>query len=104
MDVQEAMDDLRSRTLAHMPRPLDRLVYLASTRDYSSVIYYMDGPRDGTQVDQLVQRPIYLASTRDYNTGLYYHDGLAARFSADVVCEALANCHRETFHQLIAVP
>jgi hypothetical protein len=72
MDVQRASDDLRRRTLGGIPRTLDRF--------------------------------IYLASTRDYNTGLYYHDGLAVQFSADVVCEALANCHRETFHQLIAVP
>lgn len=39
---------------------------------------------------------------RDYNTGLYYHDGLAARFSQEVACEALADCHREVFRQLAA--
>jgi hypothetical protein len=72
MDVERASDDLRRRTLGGIPRTLDRF--------------------------------IYLASTRDYNTGLYYHDGLASQFSADVVCEALANCHREAFHLLIAVP
>jgi hypothetical protein len=72
MDVQRASDDLRRRTLGGIPRILDRF--------------------------------IYLASTRDYNTGLYYHDGLASQFPADVVCEALANCHREVFHQLIAAP
>ena len=38
---------------------------------------------------------------RDYNTGLYYHDGLAARFSQEVACEALADCHREVFRQLV---
>ena len=46
-------------------------------------------------------RLIYLASTRDYNTGLYHHDGLASRFSEEVACEALADCHREAFRQLL---
>jgi hypothetical protein len=72
MDVQQAADDLRSRTLAGMERPLDRL--------------------------------IYLASTRDYNTGTYHHDGLAARYSPAVACEALADCHREVFQELLACP
>lgn len=72
MDVQRATDDLRRRTLASMARPLDRL--------------------------------IYLASTRDYNTGLYYHDGLAARFTEEVACEALADCHREAFRELVIAP
>jgi hypothetical protein len=69
MDVLQAADDLRHRTLSDMPRSLDRL--------------------------------IYLASMRDYNTGLYYHDGLASRFSQEVACEALADCHREAFRQLV---
>jgi hypothetical protein len=68
MEVQAAADDMRRRTLAGIARPLDRL--------------------------------IYLGSLRDYNTGVYYHDGLASRFSEDVVCEALADCHREVFRQL----
>ena len=70
LDVQEAAEDVRHRTLSELPRTLDRL--------------------------------IYLASMRDYNTGLYYHDGLAARFSQEVACEALADCHREVFRQLVA--
>jgi hypothetical protein len=69
LDVQHAADDLRRRTLSGMARPLDRL--------------------------------IYLASTRDYNTGIYYHDGLASRFSEQVVCEALADCHREALRALV---
>src|SRR5271156_4555621 len=69
MDAQQAADDLRRRSLAGYPRPLDRL--------------------------------IYLASMRDYNTGLYYHDGLATRYSAEVACEAMADCHREAFRQLV---
>ena len=69
MDVAQAASDLRSRTLAEIPRSLDRL--------------------------------IYLASMRDYNTGLYYHDGLASRFTQEVACEALADCHREAFSQLV---
>ena len=49
-------------------------------------------------------RLIYLASTRDYNTGLYYHDGLAARFTQEIACQALADCHREVFRQLVGAP
>lgn len=69
MDVQKAAEDVRLRTLAKIPRPLDRF--------------------------------IYLASTRDYNTGVYHHEGLATRYSAEVACEALADCHRETYRQLL---
>ncbi len=69
MDVQQAAEDLRHRTLAEMPRSLDRM--------------------------------IYLASMRDYNTGVYYHDGLASRFTQDAACEALADCHREAFRNLV---
>jgi hypothetical protein len=69
VDVLEAADDLRRRTLASIDRPLDRL--------------------------------IYLASTRDYNTGFYYHEGLTSRFPQEVVCEALADCHREAFQSLV---
>jgi hypothetical protein len=68
--VQQAANDLRGRTLASIQRPLDRL--------------------------------IYLASTRDYNTGIYHHDGLALRYSPAVACEALADCHREAFQELLA--
>jgi hypothetical protein len=69
MDVQQAAEDFRRRSLSELSRPLDRL--------------------------------IYLASMRDYNTGLYYHDGLASRYSQEVACEALADCHREAFRQLV---
>lgn len=69
MDVLAAADDLRRRTLGAMTQPLERL--------------------------------IYLASTRDYNTGLYYHQGLAVRFSEEAACEALADCHREAFEELV---
>jgi hypothetical protein len=48
-------------------------------------------------LDQL----IYLASMRDYNTGLYYHDGLASAYTQEVACEALAECHRQAFQQLL---
>jgi hypothetical protein len=71
IEVQNAAGDMRERTLSKIRRPFDRL--------------------------------IYLASLRDYNTGLYYHDGLAARFSPDAACEALADCHREVFRQLFEV-
>ena len=69
VDVSAAVEDLRHRTLSHFVRPLDRL--------------------------------IYLASTRDYNTGVYYHDGLAATYNEDAACQALAECHREAFRQLV---
>ncbi|MGD1210213.1 MAG: hypothetical protein ABR973_02495 [Candidatus Acidiferrales bacterium] len=72
MDVQQAREDLHRRTLSEIVRPLDRL--------------------------------IYLASMRDYNTGVYHHDGLASRFTEEVACEALADCHREVFHQLVVCP
>jgi hypothetical protein len=72
MDVQNAADDLRQRTLATIERPLDRL--------------------------------IYLASTRDYNTGSYYHQGLASRFTEEVASEAMADCHKEAFRDLLSAP
>ncbi len=69
MDVDEAAQDLRRRTLVGIERPLDRL--------------------------------IYLSSMRDYNTGIYYHDGLAAQFSQDIASQALAECHRQAFCELL---
>ena len=71
-DVVAAADDLRRRTLVHLPLTLERM--------------------------------IYLASTRDYNSGLYHHDGLASRYSAEAACEGLADCHRESFSELLAAP
>jgi hypothetical protein len=43
MEVEDAAQDLRRRTLAKIERPLDRFIYLASTRDYNTGIYYHDG-------------------------------------------------------------
>jgi hypothetical protein len=43
MDVQQAAEDLRHRTLSAISRPLDRLIYLASMRDYNTGLYYHDG-------------------------------------------------------------
>ena len=43
MDVRRAVEDIRRRTLARMPRPLDQMVYLASMRDYNTGLYYHDG-------------------------------------------------------------
>ena len=71
-DVVAAADDLRRRTLVHLPLTLERM--------------------------------IYLASTRDYNSGLYHHDGLASRYSAEAACEGLADCHRQSFSELLATP
>ena len=68
-DVSQAAEDLRRRTLSNFPRPLERL--------------------------------IYLASTRDYNTGIYYHDGLAGKYGEEVTCQALAECHREAFREVV---
>jgi hypothetical protein len=72
MEVVRAAEDLRRRTLSAIPDPLDRM--------------------------------IYLASMRDYNTGLYFHAGLAMKFGDDVACEALADCHKEAYWQLLASP
>jgi hypothetical protein len=72
LDVEEAAQDLRRRTLAAMPGALDRM--------------------------------LYLASTRDYNTGAYYHEGLASRFGEEAACEALSDCHREAFEELVFSP
>jgi hypothetical protein len=47
---------------------------------------------------------VYLSSCRDYNSGRYRHDGLAARFSEEMVHEALALCHRDLFEQMIQTP
>ena len=38
-----AADDLRRRTLAHLSLPLERMIYLASTRDYNTGLYYHQG-------------------------------------------------------------
>ncbi len=51
-----------------------------------------------------IERMIYLGSMRDYNTGIYHHAGLAVRYSEDVACEALADCHREAYRQLLGAP
>ena len=69
-EVQAASQDLRNRTLSLIPGSLDRL--------------------------------IYLASMRDYNTGLYHHDGLTSRFSEETACEALADCHRDAYRELLS--
>jgi hypothetical protein len=69
MEVVRAAEDLRRRTLAAVKDPLERM--------------------------------IYLASMRDYNTGIYYHAGLATRFGDEVAGEALAECHREAYGQLM---
>ena len=42
-DVELAADDLRRRTLSHMPAPLERMIHLGSTRDYNTGLYYHDG-------------------------------------------------------------
>lgn len=42
-DVDRALQDLRRRTLAPIGYSFGRLVYLASTRDYNTGIYYHDG-------------------------------------------------------------
>lgn len=41
--VRRASEEFRSRTLSKIPRLLDRLIYLASMRDYNTGLYYHDG-------------------------------------------------------------
>jgi len=41
--VQKAVRDLESRTLAKIPGDIAKLVYLCSTRDYNTGRYYHDG-------------------------------------------------------------
>lgn len=60
--------------------------------------------RSLAKIPRLLDQFIYLASTRDYNTGLYHHEGLASRFSAEVACEALADCHQDAYHALLLCP
>ena len=43
IEVLKAADDMRHRTLSRIGRPLDRLIYLASLRDYNSGLYYHEG-------------------------------------------------------------
>ena len=42
-EVQDALQDLKNRTLSGMGTELARLIYLASTRDYNTGRYYHDG-------------------------------------------------------------
>ena len=43
LEDQKAYEDLWSRTLSSVPGDLNRLIYLASTRDYNSGRYYHAG-------------------------------------------------------------
>jgi hypothetical protein len=42
-DAWEAYEDFRTRTLSRIPSKLERLIYIASTRDYNSGIYQHEG-------------------------------------------------------------
>jgi hypothetical protein len=42
-ETQEAYDDFCSRSLARITSALERLIYIASTRDYNSGLYHHDG-------------------------------------------------------------
>jgi hypothetical protein len=42
-DVLRAYEDFSSRSLARIPSALERLIYIASTRDYNSGLYHHDG-------------------------------------------------------------
>ena len=42
-DARNAYEDLRSRTLARISSEMERLIYVASTRDYNSCVYQHEG-------------------------------------------------------------
>lgn len=42
-DVLGAYDDFSARTLARIPSAVERLIYIASTRDYNSGLYHHEG-------------------------------------------------------------
>jgi hypothetical protein len=42
-DVFDAYEDFTSRTLSRIPSTLERLIYIASTRDYNSGLYHHEG-------------------------------------------------------------
>lgn len=42
-DVLSAYEDFSSRTLARIPTAIERLICIASTRDYNSGVYHHDG-------------------------------------------------------------
>lgn len=42
-DARDAHDDFRARTLSRIPSALERLIYIASTRDYNSGMYQHEG-------------------------------------------------------------
>jgi hypothetical protein len=42
-DASEAFEDFRDRTLSRIPSALERLIYIASTRDYNSGLYQHEG-------------------------------------------------------------
>ena len=46
MPLQQAYDDLLSRSLSRIPCELGRLIYLASTREYNTGRYYHQGLAD----------------------------------------------------------
>ena len=43
MEVEEAVQDIKNRTLAAIPGDVGRLICIASTRDYNTGKYYHDG-------------------------------------------------------------
>ena len=42
-DAWDAYDDFRARSLGRIPSALERLIYIASTRDYNSGVYQHEG-------------------------------------------------------------
>jgi hypothetical protein len=47
---------------------------------------------------------LYLSSLRDISTGDYVHEGLVARYSREVVQQALGYCHQELFLRVLEMP
>jgi len=76
---------------------------MLATRDVNGAVDYLK-KRTLASLRGDIARLIYVASTRDYNTGVYYHDGVASCFTQEIANRALAQCHEESFRDIVEAP